>query len=82
MVNSKIYDKKNALKKIAQIFGIDVEFINEIEEKNKKKKKQKLKNIYKDISSNIETKYLEENEINGDKCLKEDDETTAGNAIN
>ena len=32
--------KKNALKKIAQIFGIDVEFINEIEEKNKKKKKK------------------------------------------
>ena len=73
----KFVIKKNALKKIAQIFEIDVSFIDEIEEKNKKN--EKLKNKLENISSN---KNINENKINGEQLIEEDSEEKKGTIIN
>ena len=68
--------KKNALKKIAQTFGMDIKLIEETEEKNKKKEDEKSKNTIIENSINIiESKNdVKEFELKDNKINKGNEE--------
>lgn len=87
----KFVIKKNAAKKIGQIFGIDVNFIKEHKkenikidknEKNKKKDKKDKKNKGNEeiINSNID-KSLLNLEVEGEELTKETNQYKIGNSI-
>ena len=80
---TKICYKKNAAKKVGQIYGIDIKYVNEAK-KDEKDKKEEKKNINKEkpeyISKNVDLEHLDL-EIEEEKLLNESTEYKVGNGI-
>jgi GTP-binding protein EngB required for normal cell division len=75
--------KKNAAKKVGQIYGIDIKYVNEAK-KDEKDKKEEKKNINKEkpeyISKNVDLEHLDL-EIEEETLLNESTEYKVGNSI-
>ena len=75
--------KKNAAKKVGQIYGIDIKYVNEAK-KDEKDKKEEKKNINKEkpeyIPKSVDLEHLDL-EIEEEKLLNESTEYKVGNSI-
>ena len=62
--------KKNAIKKVGELYGINIDFINEQKEKEKENKKKKTENETSFITPDLDIEYLNTT-IKGDGLIEE-----------
>ena len=71
----KFVIKKNAVKKLGQLYGIDVKFLNETEDKNAHK------NVPNYITPSVDKEQLKNMELKGDELINETTSYKVGNSV-